>query len=146
MNFINLTATVFNIGKLPIAPGTWSSILSLVIWFFIPLSYIVQISIIILLLIIGKICSQKYSKKINKKDPSEIVIDEVVGMCISVYMLPHNLFLFFIAFLLFRFFDIFKPSIIYHVQRLPNGWGIMLDDVLAGFFTLSIMIGILFVL
>ena len=121
MNFINLTATVFNIGKLPIAPGTWSSILTLIIWFFIPLSYLVQILIIILLLIIGKITSQKYSKKINKKDPSEVVIDEVVGMCISVYMLPHNLFLFFIAFLFFRFFDIFKPSIIYHVQILPNG-------------------------
>ena len=66
-------------------------------------------------------------------------------MGISLFMLPHNLDLYLIAFILFRFFDILKPSFIYQVQNLPGGWGIMLDDVLAGLFTLAIISGIAFI-
>ena len=75
-------------------------------------------------------------------DPSEVVIDEAVGMSISLFMLPHSLGLYILAFILFRFFDIFKPSFIYRIQNLPGGWGIMLDDVLAGFFTLAVVTGL----
>ena len=63
-------------------------------------------------------------------------------MGISLFMLPHNIVLYVIAFLLFRLFDILKPSFIYQVQDFPGGWGIMLDDVIAGIFTLGIVTGI----
>ena len=75
-------------------------------------------------------------------DPSEVVIDEAVGMGISLFMLPHSFGLYLLAFVLFRIFDIFKPSFIYQIQELPGGWGIMLDDVLAGLFTFALVNGI----
>ena len=55
-------------------------------------------------------------------------------MGIALFMLPHNFILYAFAFILFRILDIFKPSFIYSVQKLPHGWGIILDDVFAGIF------------
>ena len=78
----------------------------------------------------------------DNHDPSEVVIDEVVGMGIALFMLPHTLGLYLLAFFLFRIFDIFKPSFIYQIQDLPHGWGIMLDDVCAGLFTFALIRGI----
>ena len=72
-------------------------------------------------------------------DPSEVVIDEVVGMGISLFMLPHNFWLYLLSFILFRVFDILKPSFIYRIQNLSGGWGIMLDDVLAGLITFALV-------
>ena len=86
------------------------------------------------------------AETLNDPDPSEVVIDEAVGMGISLFMLPHNLTIYSLAFVLFRSFDIFKPSFIYRIQNFPGGWGIMLDDVLAGFFTLAIATGFLSIL
>ncbi len=82
------------------------------------------------------------AKYLNDHDPSEVVIDEAVGMGISLFMLPHSFGLYLLAFILFRIFDIFKPSFIYQSQDLPGGWGIMVDDVLAGLFTLALVNGI----
>ena len=79
-------------------------------------------------------------------DPSEVVIDEVVGMGISLFMLPHSPGLYFLAFILFRVFDILKPSFIYRIQNLSGGWGIMLDDVLAGLITFALVNGIAIIL
>ena len=79
-------------------------------------------------------------------DPSEVVIDEVVGMGISLFMLPHSPGLYLLAFILFRVFDILKPSFIYRIQNLSGGWGIMLDDVLAGLLTFTIVKGISIIL
>ena len=75
----------------------------------------------------------------NKKDPSEIVIDEVSGMWIALFLIPQNWLLFLIGFMLFRFFDIEKPFIINKVQYYPGGIGIMADDILAGIFTCIIL-------
>ena len=67
----------------------------------------------------------------NRKLISYIVIDEVVGMFLCLLLLPKNLFLYFMAFFLFRFFDILKPSIIFKSQNSKYGIGIMIDDILA---------------
>ena len=79
-------------------------------------------------------------------DPEEIVIDEVVGMSISLFMLPKSITIYVIAFLIFRILDIFKPSFIYRIQKLSNGWGIMLDDVFAGVFSWLICQGLVTIL
>ena len=83
---------------------------------------------------------------LDDHDPSEVVIDEVVGMGISLFMLPHSPGLYLLAFILFRVFDILKPSFIYRIQNLSGGWGIMLDDVFAGIFTWIICQGLLTIL
>ena len=139
-------ATFFYLGKLPIAPGTWGSMGALILWLFLPVTTSVHLSVILILFVLGVYSSQQVAKYMQVHDPSEVVIDEAVGMGISLFMLPHNLDLYLIAFILFRFFDILKPSFIYQVQNLPGGWGIMLDDVLAGIITWLICQGLLTIL
>jgi phosphatidylglycerophosphatase A len=68
-------------------------------------------------------------------DSRRVVIDEVAGMSISLLWLPVNLNYVVAAFLLFRFFDIYKPLFINRLENLKGGWGVMLDDVLAGMYT-----------
>ena len=135
-------ATFFFLGKLPIAPGTWGSLGALILWVFLPLSYSLQLIIIVLLFIVGVISSKKMALEMDDHDPSEVVIDEAVGMGIALFMLPHSIAMYTMAFILFRIFDIFKPSFIYQIQNLPGGWGIMLDDVFAGIFTWLICQGL----
>ena len=139
-------ATFFYLGKLPLAPGSWGSLGSLIVWFFIPSSYLLQMIMIIILFFIGIISSKKMAVSMNDHDPSEVVIDEAVGMWIALFMLPHSIAIYSMAFILFRIFDIFKPSFIYRVQNLPGGWGIMMDDVLAGIITWLICQGLLTIL
>ena len=86
------------------------------------------------------------AKYLDDHDPSEVVIDEVVVMGISLFMLPHSLGFYLLAFILFRIFDIVKPWFIYRIQNLSGGWGIMLDDVLAGLFTFALVNGIAIIL
>ena len=141
MTFWGIIATCFYLGRLPIAPGSWGSLGALILWFFLPINYLVHSAVIIFFFILGVYASKMLANDLDDHDPSQVVIDEAVGMGISLFMLPHSLALYLLAFFIFRFFDIFKPSFIYHVQNLPGGWGIMLDDVLAGFFTLSLVTG-----
>ena len=132
MTLWQFVATFFYLGKLPVAPGTWGSLGALILWLFLPVTATAQLSIIIALFVLGTYSSHKVAIYLKVHDPSEVVIDEAVGMGISLFMLPHNLGLYVTAFILFRLFDILKPSFIYQVQNLPGGWGIMLDDVIAG--------------
>ena len=141
MTFWGIVATCFYLGRLPIAPGSWGSLGALVLWFFLPISYLIHSIVILILFVIGVYASKNVVVDLDDHDPSEVVIDEAVGMGISLFMLPHNLVLYLLAFFLFRFMDIFKPSFIYRIQNFPGGWGIMLDDVLAGMFTFALVTG-----
>ena len=71
----------------------------------------------------------------NDNDPRQVVIDEVSGMMVGLLFLPVGWGIYLLAFLLFRFLDIFKPSLIRRVQDLPGSVGIMMDDLLAGLVT-----------
>lgn len=138
MRIIDFIISGFYIGYIKFAPGTISSLLFLIIYFFIPNIYLYQISLLIFLLILGFYLCFIFSKNSIVKDPPYIVIDEITGMYISIFMLPKSLLLYSIAFVLFRFFDIYKPSIINKSQNLNYGIGIMLDDIISGIFTLVI--------
>jgi len=142
MTVWRFAATCFYLGKLPFAPGSWGSLGALILWFFLPLNFSIHLAVIVILFFLGVYSSNKVAKDLVDHDPSEVVIDEAVGMGISLFMLPHSLGLYILSFIIFRFFDIFKPSFIYRIQNLPGGWGIMLDDVLAGFFTLALVTGL----
>ena len=135
-------ATFFYLGKLPFAPGSWGSLGALLLWLLLPVTFSVHLSVIIILFVLGVYSSSRMAKYLDDHDPSEVVIDEVVGMGISLFMLPHSPGLYLLAFILFRVFDILKPSFIYRIQNLSGGWGIMLDDVLAGLITFALVNGI----
>ena len=96
--------------------------------------FFVSVTITIVVTLIG-VWSSNVVEGIWGKDPSRVVIDEVAGMCIGLLFLPVQLKYVASAFILFRFFDIAKPLFIRKMELLPGGWGIMMDDVLAGFYT-----------
>ncbi len=142
MNLWYTVATLFSVGKAPIAPGLAGSLVTLILWYFLPLNWVVQGVVIVFLLLIGVLASGKAAELKGDHDPSEVVIDEAAGMGIALFMLPHSFGLYAGALILFRIFDVLKPSFIHRSQKLPGGWGIMIDDVLAGLFTLFLISGI----
>ncbi len=134
-----LVATGLGIGYIPLVPGTAGSLFVLIIlYFFYPLSFWVMFIILIVLFLWGLYTADDVEKE-KGKDPSIVVIDEIVGMGISVLFLPRNWILFLIAFLLFRFIDIVKPPPIMRSQRVPGALGIMIDDVIAGIYALILV-------
>jgi phosphatidylglycerophosphatase A len=137
--FTTIVATGFGTGYVPLAPGTAGSLLgALIIYFFIPTSSALLPFLILLFFVVG-VYSGTAMEKIHGHDPSLVVIDEIVGMGISLLYVPRIWWLFLIAFVLFRLFDIVKPPPVNAIQKLPGGWGIMLDDVLAGIYALVIV-------
>ena len=135
--------TYFHIGNIKYAPGTFASFVAALIYFFIPNSLILQFSVLLFHICLGFYFCYIYSLKKNKnEDPGFIVIDEVVGMMISLFLIPKLLSAYLLAFFIFRFLDIFKPSFIFRVQNIGSGVGVMMDDIVSGFITLIIMIGI----
>ena len=132
-------ATCFKIGYLPLAPGTWGSIFSVLLWwvFLKDLNLYFFGLIIFLFFIIGIFSSDIMIDELGDNDPSSIIIDELVGQWLALLFLPEGLINIAISFILFRFFDIIKPWPIPLIEKLPKGLGVMSDDVAAGFITLS---------
>ena len=144
MKFLfNLISTFFYLGKLPKAPGTWGSLGALLVWILIPETLLFRSVVLVITLIVGFIACEITLKQSDDPDPSYIVIDEVVGLWITLLFVPKTIFLFTFGFVLFRLFDIFKPSFVYSVQSLKGSFGVMLDDILAGIFSLLILWGMM---
>ena len=142
MKFLsNLISTFFYLGKLPKAPGTWGSLGALFVWSLIPESLLFRFTLLVITLIIGFIACEFSLQQIDDPDPSYIVIDEVVGLWIALLFVPKTIFFSLLGFVLFRLFDILKPSFIYSVQFLKGSLGVMLDDVFAGFLVMLILWG-----
>ena len=134
-----LFVTVFYSGCAPKASGTVGTIASLP--FGLLLLYLLPVETFLLLtlaiFVVGSKEIDRYQKATGKHDPKEVVIDETVGIFISLAFLPDPFVWYQVlfAFIFFRIFDITKPSIIGKIDsRLKNGVGVMLDDVLAGVF------------
>ena len=140
--FETLFIKYFYLGDVKYAPGTITSLVILIIWYFIPNLMIVQLPILCFHLLFGFYFCFRFTKNNLDKDPSYIVIDEVVGMMISLFLLPKEIPVYIIAFILFRFFDIIKPSIIDRSQEFKFGVGIMADDIISGILTLLIIKGL----
>ena len=126
-------------GYIPIASGTFGSLAALAI-FMIPgfeQLYII-IPATVLLFLYGILLGTRF-ESVYGKDPSECTIDEVVGMWISLLFLPKSAGIIIITFFLWRVLDIFKPFPARNLEKLKGGLGIMIDDVVSGFYTLIIM-------
>ena len=145
----NFLVSVFFIGYFPVASGTLASAVIAAIYFFLlpelsPIGNLLFFFIIILVSLIY-IPIIKSAEKDLGYDSRKIVIDEFIGYCIAILFLPHSLMVAIYAFVLFRVFDIAKPPPVYQIQKLPHGWGVIADDILAGIYT-NIILQILLLL
>ena len=136
--FIMFLATGFYSGNLPKAPGTWGSAVALVPWFFmrhLPLpSYL---GLVGFLFVTGSLLAGSAEKILDQADAGPIVIDEFVGLFITLTAAPNHPAAWLLGFLLFRFFDVVKPfPVSWFDQRIHGGFGIMMDDVIAGLYGL----------
>ena len=127
-------ATWFGSGLLPGAPGTWGSLAALpfaaaLAWF--GGAWALSVATIVSF-IVGVWASQRYADAIDSKDPGCVVIDEVAGQWLAILPVATNFWLYPIAFLAFRLFDITKPWPAKNAENLPGGMGIMTDDIVAG--------------
>ena len=125
---------------MPLAPGTWASLAAAVLFYPLIDSPVTLAVILVVVYFLGVYSSTQYAKDIGQVDPSSAVIDEVLGMGIAMIAIPYDKGFFYkiafvvVAFILFRLFDIWKPYPIRRIEKLPGGWGIMTDDLLAGLY------------
>lgn len=140
MNFIHkIITTFFGSGYTPIAPGTAGAlfgcgVIVLFNYFEVVLNNpFLFITIILITTLIGIYSTNQLTSEWGK-DPSKVVIDEVIGMWISMLLIPFSYINLLMAFVLFRLFDIFKPLGIRKLEQLNGGLGVMADDVLAGIY------------
>ena len=139
---ITIIPTFFGIGFFPLASGTIGSLAAVILWYLIVKYFSYEIFLIIFAAIffIGFLTTEKYLNVTKKHDPKEVVIDEVIGQWIPLLIVDiSNTSMIISAFLLFRFFDIFKIYPINKLESIPGANGVILDDVLAGIYTLIIM-------
>jgi phosphatidylglycerophosphatase A len=157
-DYFSLAFATFGVGYLPLAPGTWGSavavgIFLLVRWAELSATQCLvgcgwrqevaeawrgDISLVLLLLfsLLGIWAAGRAAKLFGDKDPSRVVVDEVMGQLIVFLFVPLEISLWLVAagFFLFRLFDIWKPYPIDHLQSLPGGIGVCADDILAGIY------------
>ena len=117
------------IGNIPGAPGTYGSLLALILLFFVPV--LSESYLILVIFLLGVVSTNFEEKHLGIKDDSRIIIDEITGIFLTFYSLPQIYWIYITGFILFRVFDIFKPFWVKKIQNLPGGWGIMTDDLIA---------------
>ncbi|MBL0359017.1 MAG: phosphatidylglycerophosphatase A [Chitinophagaceae bacterium] len=146
MQLQKLTASVAGIGKIK-GGGTIAAVVYCIIWFLLPASFCTngwQVISTAAILIVG-VWSSNCVDGIWGKDSSKVVIDEVAGMAVTLLYIPHHIIFLLTGLILFRFFDIVKPLGIRQMEKLPAGWGVMADDVLAGVYSLMVLQLIIFI-
>lgn len=128
-------------GLVPKAPGTAGTVLGILLWSlfqYMPvMSYLLTI---VAMTFIGIYVSDRVSKDLGESDPSGIVIDEICGILITLFMIPHQWYWVLAGFLVFRILDILKPwPISFFDTRIKGGLGIMADDIVAGLIGLALI-------
>ena len=139
--FDYIVSTFFGTGNFPVAPGTFATLITALLYYFlVPVGLYDTLSatlIVIIILIVLQFPLAFIIKRVEKKlgeDSSKIVIDEVIGYIIAVMLLPKTLLVLILGFVFFRIFDILKPEPVNVIQKVKNGWGVLLDDILAGIY------------
>jgi phosphatidylglycerophosphatase A len=134
-------ASMGGVGKAPVAPGTFGSVLAVFLFFLIrTLSPLHQILCTTAVLLLGLWAATVVENQWKRHDDSRIVIDEWVGMWISLVALPLSPGWWISAFLLFRLLDILKPFPAGWIDHMwPKGWGVMFDDVASGIYVFLIL-------
>jgi phosphatidylglycerophosphatase A len=140
-NPIHFLALGFGSGLMPKAPGTFGTLAAIPLFILmVPLSSIFYAAIVLFICISGIYICGKAASDAGVHDHGAIVWDEIAGFLITMFMVPVSWQSVVVGFLLFRLFDIFKPWPISYIDKhVHGGFGIMFDDVLAGFFALACM-------
>jgi phosphatidylglycerophosphatase A len=132
--FALAVATVFGVGYVPVASGTFGSAAGLLAWMMLPPSPVVQAVAIVAIFAAGSIAGNIAERHFGRTDPRQVVLDEVVGMLITLFLIPASWKNAIIGFLLFRVFDIIKPYPSNRLELLPGGVGVMADDAMAAIY------------
>lgn len=147
LNPITFLASFFGIGFLPKMPGTWGSLAAFGLYLMLLFggvslpSLLVGIALFCVFCLLAVVISTQAERTLGH-DSGHIVIDEVCGYILSVMFLPQSWLIGLYGFALFRVFDIAKPWPVSASQNLPRGWGVVMDDLLAGVYA-NIIIQIL---
>ena len=147
-DYLALAISTFGVGYLPLAPGTWGSLVAVGIFLGFAqvfkgnaLVAVVLVSIVVVTFA-GIWAASRTEALANRKDPSKVVVDEVAGQLISLFPLTlftqWSIVAVIISFILFRFFDIVKPYPARRLEALKGGLGIMCDDLIAGVYAAAI--------
>jgi phosphatidylglycerophosphatase A len=133
-------ATGFGIGRVPFAPGTFGTLLGVVLYLALrELSAASYVVLVVLLFAGGAVVCRLAERQLGEVDHRAIVFDEVVGCLCTLWLAPAGWLWLAIGFGLFRLFDIWKPFPIRRLERLPKGIGVMADDALAGIYAFLIL-------
>ncbi|MGH7262405.1 MAG: phosphatidylglycerophosphatase A family protein [Candidatus Rokuibacteriota bacterium] len=132
-------ATAGGAGLVPVAPGTAGSLLAAVLLWLIPFSNFSLGATLVGVTLVGIWAGGRVERLLGLKDPGVIVIDEVAGMMLSVLVLPRTPLILLAAFLCFRVLDIVKPFPARQAQWLLGGLGVVVDDLIAGAYTLLLL-------
>ena len=150
-----LFVTLFGIGKIKKIPGSFASLATTLFLFFlfhvINFSPNIMLFLVIIIFFISLFAVNIFIKDLTNKDPKEVVIDEFIGQSIPIclYEVAHNmpkesdqvLKFYFIMFVLFRIFDIYKPfPISYYDKNFKNSFGVIMDDVCAGLYVVAVLV------
>ena len=140
-----LVATFFGVGHLRPGPGTWGSAVTVLLWW-LAAHWIASgwqpwaaILLALVAILVGIPAATRVARTSGRKDPQFVVIDEVAGQLITLIAAPIAWQSLLLGFILFRAFDIVKPPPVRHLERLPDGVGIVVDDVGAGLYGLAVM-------
>ncbi len=133
---VKMAATCFGIGYFPVAPGTLTSAVVVLLYKFLlyRLSWPFYLLVFVIIFLSGTYASHVYAQSLRKEDPRSVVIDEAGGQFLALFLIDPSWILCAASFVLFRFFDIAKPFPIKQVEDFPKGFGIMLDDVVAALY------------
>lgn len=135
-HFFLLIATGFGAGLSPIVPGTAGTLVAIPIYYVVSSisSPLYELTLVALFFFSSWISNQA-EQYWGKKDDRRIVIDEIMGFLVTMLWIPKSLFSIVAGFFLFRFFDILKPFPIRRLEQVKSGFGVVLDDVLAGIYS-----------
>jgi phosphatidylglycerophosphatase A len=134
-----LIATLFGVGYARLAPGTVASLVTVVALGLIPFSRTGLVVFLIMVVVVGTWAAHVAERVIGGKDPGAIVIDEVAGMTLSVVAFPLTTEVLLAGLAFFRAFDVLKPPPARESQRIRGGVGVMIDDLIAGFYALAVI-------
>ena len=138
-NIWHFIALGFGAGLIKKGTGTFGTLITFIYFIFIyQLNLEIQILIFFILLLVSYISVKNTLQSLKIKDPSCVVIDEIIAYLIVLILLPNNYLLYLISFILFRFFDILKPWPISKLEELPGAIGVIADDFGAAIFALVI--------
>jgi len=129
-------ATCAHVGYAPVAPGTWGSAVGLFVYYLVRRqgSMTVELAVIAVIMVVGLWAATEAEHHFGGIDPGPVVIDEVIGMLITLALHPVNVLGAVLGFLIFRVLDVVKPWPARRVELLPGGFGVVLDDVMAGIY------------